>query len=435
MKKVLIIAYAFPPIGGVGVLRMVKFAKYLPDFGWQPIVLTVDQGVDFVHDESLAEALPAGVQVYRARSWEPLNVTRAKRTADRLGSPSAVGGGQERLKTLLKSLYFAMRVPDDKVGWLPFAIRRGKQIFAEHTIDLIFATAPPYTNLLVGRALKQYSGKPLVVDYRDEWSTIRYRDTPSNGLTRRINHHLEGRVLTSADAVVTAAHPIVDRLQRAGLLPAGKPMHTIMNGFDTEDYAAIPALDKREKFTIVYTGSFYGERQTPRYFLQALAALLQAKPALRTHIQVYFVGSIYANHTRFIEELKLEDVVQLCGILPHQEAIRYQLAADLLLLVVGKGAGSEVVLTGKIFEYLGAGKPILGLLPLEGPAAALIRQTATGVVVDAEDVDGAQQALDCFYRDWSQGRLLYQPNQSVVNQYSRQMLTAKLVNVFDSFVK
>lgn len=439
MKRVLIIAYAFPPIGGVGVLRVVKFVKYLPQFGWEPIILTVDRGADFVYDESLSETLPTALQVYRARSWEPLDVTKAKRAADRLSAPSSPAGGRNRLKNSLKALYFALRVPDDKLGWLPFAIQAGKQILQEQPIDLIFATAPPYTNLLVGRALKKTSGKPLVVDYRDEWSTMQYRDTPSNVFTRWVNRRLERSVLTSTDALVTAAQPISEHLRTAELLPPALYQRTIMNGFDPEDYRreqgdeTDPVARTNKKFTIVYTGSFYGERQTPYYFLQALAQLLQAQPAIRARLQVIFVGSIYPNHTRFISELGLSDLVQVCGILPHQQAIKHQLAADVLLLVVGKGAGSEVVLTGKVFEYLGAGRPILALVPPAGPAAQLIRETATGVVVDPEDIPNIQQALTQLYSAWAAGQTTYQPNASLIAQYSRPTLTGNLAAVFERF--
>lgn len=430
MKKVLIVAYAFPPIGGVGVLRVVKFVKYLPAFGWEPVILTVDQGADFVYDESLRDDLPAATQVHRARSWEPFSVTRAKRTADRL-STSSQNGARGRVKQLLKSLYFTLRVPDDKLGWLPFATKLGKQVMQQQAIDLIFATAPPYTNLLVGRALKKASGKPLVADYRDEWTGMRYRDTPSNFFNRFANGRLERSVLKLTDGIITAAQPIADNLRKSGLLTAQTLQTTIMNGFDPDDYVGYKSDAKNAKFTIVYTGSFYGERQTPKYFLQALAQLFQEQPALRAHFQVYFVGSIYASHTRFIDELGLGDVVQVCGVLPHQQAVQYQVTADALLLVVGKGAGSDVVLTGKIFEYLGAGRPILGLVPLDGPAADLIRRSATGVTIDPEDVAGIRAAIAKLYADWAGSHAYYQPNMDVVNQYNRRVLTQQLVTVFE----
>ncbi|MEZ4734443.1 MAG: glycosyltransferase [Caldilineaceae bacterium] len=454
MKKVLIVAYMFPPIGGIGVVRPVQFAKYLPDFGWEPVILTVAQTDEYMVDASLLQELPATLQIHRAHSWEPLNAARIKRAASRIeatptapshpakrngaSAPASLEGQptlRRRMQRLLKTLYFALRIPDDKLGWYPFAVRLGKQILCEQPIDLIFATAPPYTNLLVGKALKQASGKPLVLDYRDEWTTMRYRDFPTTPVTQAINRRLERNTITSADAVVTAIAPFADNLRTAGLLTETTPLVNLMNGFDPAHYRRSTAPTPNPRFTIVYTGTFYGERQTPAYFLQGLHDLLARRPALRTRIDVRFIGTIFERHAQRIEELGLADVVHCCGVVPHGQAVAAQMNADLLLLVVGKGAGSGVVLTGKVFEYLGAGRPILALAPLDGPAAALIRESQTGTVVDAEDVPTISRTLEQLYDQWAEGKLVYAPNEAVVAQYNRRTQTGELAALFDQLWK
>jgi glycosyltransferase involved in cell wall biosynthesis len=432
MKNVLIIAHAFPPIGGIAVQRVLKFTKYLPAYGWQPLILTVAHSPSFMLDHSLTQELPANLPIYRARSWEPLNAAQVKQTAEKL----TTGGGaarqlQQRLFRLLRPLYFALRIPDDKIGWYPFAVKLGRQVMQQANIDLIFATAPPYTNLLVGKALKRTSCKPLVVDYRDEWSTIRYQDYPTNALTSFLNRRLETGVLAAADHLVTANPGFVENLRRAKLLPATTAQSMVMNGFDPADYQLAALPPKSPRFSVVYTGTLYGERRTPKYFLQALAQLLQAKPDLRSQVRACFVGTIYDKHASLVQEYGLGDVVALMGMAPHQVAVQQQLLADVLLLIVGNGVGSEVVLTGKVFEYFGARRPILALAPLDGPAAQLIGETNTGWVVDSEDVSSICRKLDQLYTDWSAQRLHYAPNTDLVQRYDRRTLTRQLAQLFD----
>lgn len=431
MKNVLLVAYTFPPLGGIGAIRTLQFAKYLPHFGWRPIILTVEQGNTFVRDESLGASVVADLPVYRARTVEPLSVSRLKQAADRVQS-TARGGWSTRLRQPLKRLYFSLAVPDEKIGWLPFATRKGLEIIERERIDAIFATMLPYTNLLVGRALKRRTGLPFIADYRDEWSTNLYRDMQINPLSRQLHVRLERSVLNQVDALVAATAPIVPRLAEAGLLPATTPRAVIHNGFDVENYRSTEPLDLGQQLSIVYTGSFYGTRRTPEFFLRALAAMLDERPDARARLRVYIVGTIVERHAQFIRDLALSDVVERVGNVPHDEAVRYQLGADVLLLVIGKGAGSHVVLTGKVFEYLGARRPILALVPTDGPAAALVERTRTGVVVDPEDVDGIRRALHALYDQWAAGGISYVPDEDEVDVYSRRRLTQKLAALLDS---
>ncbi|MFN8490929.1 MAG: glycosyltransferase [Caldilineaceae bacterium] len=434
MRKVLVIAHAFPPIGGIGVQRILKFTKYLPQFGWQPVILTVKHSDSFIRDESLTEELPKTTLVYRTRSWEPFNATRVKQATERIGGAASANAGKSlksQAVAVLRPLYFALRIPDDKVGWWPFATRMGRKLMADEAIDLIFATAPPYTNFLVAQALKRATGKPMVIDYRDEWSSMRYQDYPTNPVTDFLNRRLERSVLQSANTVITATPGIGANLKQANLLAPTTALKNIFNGFDPDDYQVEAPLPKEDRLTFVYTGTLYGERRTPKYFVQALAKLFQAKPELRTKIRVHLVGTIYEKHAQLIPEYGVEDVVHLAGVVSHQQAIAYQLAADVLLLIVGNGPGSEAVLTGKLFEYFGAGRPILALAPLDGPAAKLIQETATGEILDSEDVDGICRTVDQLYQAWVAGKLCYQPNQALLDQFSRPALTAQLAQLFD----
>lgn len=435
MRKVLMIAHAFPPIGGIGALRTVKLAKYLPAFGWQPVILTVAHSDSFMQDASLLAELPPELPIYRARSWEPINAARVKQTTERLVSSGLQRRSSFKQKLLagLKPLYFALRIPDDKVGWLPFAVQRGKQILREIAPDVIWATAPPYTALLIGAALKRASGKPFVADYRDEWSSMQYQDYPTNPLTTFLNVQLERRTLRQCDYLVTANPGMAANLRRARLLSNDIPQSEILNGFDEVDYVIDGSLARDERFTIVYTGTLYGERRSPKYFLQGVARWLSAVPAARKQLRICFVGTHSEQHRQLVEELNLNHVVEFVGMTPHKEAIQYQLLADLLLLIVGNGPGSQVVMTGKLFEYLGARRPILALAPLDGPAAALIAQTNTGRSIDSEDIAGIAHALGEIWDAWQEKRFVYRANTQLVNQYSRRSAAQQLADILNKF--
>lgn len=446
MKNVLIIAYAFPPIGGVGAIRIVKFAKYLAEFGWRPVILTVNDSNEFVIDDMLQDELANDLSVYRTRIWEPLNVAQLKKSSSRLSvSPSANesdigrtsrlrGAARSYLKSALRHLYFALRIPDDKIGWWPFAVRKGLDIIGKENVDLIFATTPPYTALLIGQALKRKSGIPFVVDYRDEWSTNQYRDYPSNPVTRTINRWLEKRVLQSADAIVGLSDPLLRNLENEDLLPQAVARLRLPNGYDSADYE-IANTDRtstpNELFTLTYTGSFYGERQSPKYFLAALAQLLERQPELRTKITVRFVGSIYPEHERLIAQNGVNDIVQVVGVVSHEQATIEQQSADLLLLIIGNGSGENSVLTGKIFEYLGAGCPILALVPEEGAAAEVIKATSTGYVVGPSNIVAIQEQIEQAFDKWQSRTNTFHPNFDMVQQYERKVQTKKLATFFN----
>ncbi len=222
-------------------------------------------------------------------------------------------------------------------------------------------------------------------------------------------------------------------MRTADLLPTQTPVDFIPNGYDPTDFEGVDAGSLRppDKFLIVYTGSFYGERQTPEYFLRGLRDFLAHNADRRSGVEVRIVGSIFDRHSRLIDELDLGDVVKILGTVSHDFAVRHQLAADLLLLVIGKGPGSDMVLTGKVFEYIGARRPILALVPPHGAAAQLIRDTRTGTVVDPLDVGGISQTLAVLYDAWAAERIAFEPDENKIRQYDRRMLTGNLAETFE----
>jgi len=409
MKKVLVIAYHYPPLGGGGVFRTLKFTKYLPRFGFKPYVLTVKNAMYPTRDPTLLEDIPPEVRTIRTFSLE---------------------------RKLFLLPFYALRttpkwifIPDINVGWLPFAVRRGEKIIKKENIDVIYATAPIYTSLLIGCLLKRKTGKPLVIDFRDPWTQNVFTKYPTR-LHKKIEEKLEKYVLRTADHIIANTESM--RLKLIEKYPFIKGKCTsITNGFDLEDFKGLTRSTQREKFTITYTGYLYGLR-TGKYFLIALKELVKEKKEMEGKIQVLFAGPPSKQVADLVNELELQNVVRLLGYVSHQETLKLMVNADALLLIIApEEACNEktgpLMIPGKVFEYLGAKRSILALIP-QGVAADLIRSTKAGIIIPPKDVNSIKQAIFKLFQDWERGGL--GTIQSDVSEYDRKVLTEKLANVF-----
>jgi glycosyltransferase involved in cell wall biosynthesis len=408
MNKVLLIAYHFPPLGGGGVFRTLKFTKYLPEFGYQPHVLTVKNPMYRIKDPTLIREIPPSAKVYRTFSFEHI-ILRAPRL----------------LGINLKWFY----VPDENIGWLPSAVRQGEKIIRKANIDIVYATAPIFTSFLIGFLLKRKTGKPLVVDYRDPWTQNVFIEYPSK-LHKRIEDKLEKFVLETADHVIVTSDPMKHHLVEKYPFTKGK-IDTITNGFDPEDFKNLTVKKDKEKFVIAYTGSLYGRRTGEKVFM-AFRDLIKANPELVTKIQVLITGLISKQDAFSIEKFGLKNVIKLLGYRSHKESLSLMANADILLLMMSleevcNARSGTLTIPGKVFEYLGMKRPILAIVP-PGPAANIIRSTKTGVVVSPQDTGVIAQTILKLFQDWKNGTL--EVLESDISKYDRRALTQKLVNVF-----
>jgi glycosyltransferase involved in cell wall biosynthesis len=408
MSKVLLIAYHFPPLSGGGVFRTLKFTKYLPEFGYQPYVLTVKNSMNRTKDPTLTIEIPPEAKIYRTFSCEH-RIIRAPR----------------RLGVNLK--WFC--IPDENVGWLPFAVRQGEKIIKKENIDILYATAPIFTSFLIGFLLKKKNGKPLVLDYRDPWTQNAFIKYPTE-LHRKIEEKMETLALATADQVIVTAEPMKRRLFEKYPFVKGK-VNTITNGFDSEDFKNLTAKRDKEKFTITYTGNLYGLR-TGKQFFTALKELFEEKPELQTKIQVLFAGLPGRKAASLVKEFGLQNVVKLLGYQSYKETLRLMVNADVLLLIMSSDEVTDektgpLTIPLKLFEYLGAKRPILAIAPL-GKATDIINSTKTGVVVSPQNTAVIAQAIFKLFQDWKSGTLKVEEGD--ISEYERKKLTYKLANVF-----
>jgi glycosyltransferase involved in cell wall biosynthesis len=413
-RRLLVVAYYFPPMGLSGVQRIARFVKYLPEFGWRPEVLTVDPAGYFAYDASLLDELTArGIPIHRTGSLDPTRLFGRRRVVRLPDEPT-----RRRFSAWSHWLF----VPDNKIGWMPAALRRGRQLLEVTAFDAILATAPPYTSTLIGRRLAAAT-VPLVLDFRDDWLGNPRHIYPTL-LHRRLHGRLERRALQAATRVITINERIRDAMwsRHRDAVPPDSFV-VLPQGYDAEDFAG-PAPSRSEgRCLFVYSGVFY-DRQSPDTFLKALARVVARHPAWRERVCARFVGLLPAYVTGLARSLGIEDIIEATGYLPHSEVILHLRAADVLWLTVGPGPGQEQISTSKLYEYFGTDRPILGLVP-DGAARDALLADGASLVVPPDEVGAVADAIERLVRLHGEGALP-QPPPASRSRYDRRRLTAEL---------
>ena len=428
MRRVLVFAYYFPPMGLSGVQRTVKFLKHLPRFGWQPTVVTCRPGGYFAYDDRLLEEVEsARIAVHRTASWDPTQL---------FGGRTVVEFPQERTRRIWSRLSQWIFVPDNKLGWRRSAGKEALHILRRQPFDAVFSSAPPYTSHLAAADAATRTGLPLVLDFRDDWVGNPRHIYPTF-LHRSLSMHLERRALRAATHVVTINEVMQRNLAKRhpDVLTPGKAT-VISQGYDPTDFdvqPCIPGIVQDPRImTLVYSGMFY-DAQSPDPLLQGLAHLFARRPPLKGRIRAVFVGMLPASSLALAVELGLSDTVHHVGYLPHPEAVSCLLAADVLWMIIGRGRGCERISTGKLYEYFGTGKPILGLVP-PGPDREALERYGAAEIVEPDAVPDIGAAIERFYDQWMEDRLPRPPS-AFVDRFDRKHLTGKLARVFEEAVQ
>jgi len=426
MKKVLIISYYFPPIGGVGSIRIVKFVKYLSNFGWQPIVLTVDSKDDYYIDGSLLEEIP-DVKIYRTKLL-PFIHDIFKRKKEVLKEKKEV---IKEPKGIRKFLGEHLYIPDNKIRWYPYAVKKGIEIIKNENIDIIFTSGAPFSVHLIGLKLKKITKKPWVVDFRDPWIGHPYLDYPSF-ISKWIQIKLEKNVIKRADKVISATQPITENfIKRYNKLPKEKFI-TITNGYDKDDFKGITIqknINKKE-IIITYLGSIYNAHPI-KDFLLALKKCQEEDANLSSKLKIRIVGLVDDVNKNYINEIGLNALIEIIPWQPHKESLKYLFEGDVLLLLLAYGKGSDMFYTGKIFEYLMAKKPILALIP-EGILSNLIKELNVGFVISPEDVNIIYRFIIDLINNKINLNINF--NEDRIKQFERKELTKKLADIFQEIV-
>ncbi len=415
MKKVLIIANQFPPMGGSGVQRSVKFVKNLRYFDYEPVVFTRQEGNMPVKDTTLLKDIPEGVRIYRTKPYE---------------APELKGIMRIPGKVLGK-----LTIPDSAYFWYKASRKKAEKVIKDEGISIIYTTSAPYSDHLLGLWLKKrMPSLKWVVDFRDEWTNNPYTlDSPYNPVRTSIEKKMENKVVTTADLLIANSSVMRDNfINNNGI--SGKNFYVIPNGYDKEDFEGLDLTPPTNSvFTLVYTGALYGRRK-PDVFFSALSELIKEGKIDKNKIKVQLIGNYHKDKLQLqIDSFGLKDVIEIVGYVPHDECIKRQLSADCLLLIEGGGRGANAFYTGKVFEYMNTGRPVLSLLP-EGVAKELVVKSGIGLVSETSDKEGAKLNLLKYYNDWKNGSLAFEGKREVIDNYERRVLTGKLAEIFSTKV-
>lgn len=421
MKKVLVISYYFPPAGGPGVQRWLKFVKYLRDEGYEP-VLYVPQGAAYpVTDESLAAEIPPGLTIHRGHIIEPSSVFSSgkKISAGFIDASSGKKGWKSRLMTWVRANVF---IPDARMLWIRPSVRRLKKILREEGIDTLISTGPPHSTHLIALGLKRADPHlQWIADFRDPWTKIDYfHHLPLTRWARRRHFRLESEVLAQADQVIVVT-PSMARDYRPRV--RGR-LHVITNGYDTEDLPdSPPPLD--EKFTLCHVGSLNADRN-PYELWEVLARLRAQNPAFRNDLRICLTGNVSPAVFETLRKNGLDDCVQHIPYAPHAQVVRSQHAARVLLMLMNRTPDGALYMAGKLFEYLAAARPILLVGFAHSDAADILRECQAGYALDFSDRKGLEEALRTLYREYRLGQDTGRKVSPQSEKYTRRALTARL---------
>jgi glycosyltransferase involved in cell wall biosynthesis len=419
MKRVLIIAYYWPPSAGSGVQRWLKFVKYLKEYGWEPIVYT-PLNPDFdLKDERLMAEIPEGIEILKQPIQEPFTwyATLVGKKADAQVNPVMKGESTVNWKSRLALWIRAnLFIPDSRMLWIRPSIRFLSKYLKENPVDAMVTTGPPHSMHLIGLGLKKKMRKlPWLADFRDPWTKIDfYHELPLEGWADRRHKRLERTVL-------------VGKQMQEDLFKEGfSHVEVITNGFDPADIDLKQPIVPDKKFTILHIGMLGKARSHP-IFWKGLHELRQENPDLAKDLEVHLYGVTDPIVQDQISGLGDTSWVHFLPYVSHEKVIQIQRQARVLLLSVNNVPSAKGIITGKIFEYLAIGRPILCIGPPDGDAAFIVREAGAGPVVGFEDLHGLKAAVMQLYTNWRTGSDL--ENQGSFNKYSRKELCGDIAKI------
>ncbi len=426
MKKVLIITYYWPPSGGAGVQRWLKFSKYLPEYGWEPVILTVDEKLASYAqlDTTLQNEVSPQLQVVRTKTFEPYNLY--KKISAKKEIPYGGFTNEKKISLTERFSRFVrgnLFIPDPRRGWKNYAVKSALQIIDEQNIDLIITTGPPHSVHLIGLALKRRRPVKWIADFRDPWTDIYYYNSLYHSdLAKRIDRSLESKVINRCDHLITVSHALKELLNRKVADRKTDKISVITNGFDTTDFQNVQPV-MAHKFTIAYTGTI-SKSYRIEGFIEALSLLPNE---VKEQLLIRFVGNLPDEIIDLFHRHNLSSQLEQIGYVPHQQAINYMAGASLLLMAIPDVPDNKVIITGKFFEYLAAKRPILVIGPKGGDVDLILQQTKAGALLDYDDIRGIQQQLLNHFDSFSKEKLeIYS---SEIDPFSRKNLTGNLVSI------
>lgn len=423
MKKALIICYYWPPAGGPGVQRWLKFVKYLRDFEIEPVVYVPQNPHYPIQDESLLAEIPEGIEVNKQPIFEPYGLASvfSKKSTEQLSS--GIIKAEEKQSVLQKLMLFIrgnLFIPDARKFWIKPSVRFLEQYLKNNPVDCIITTGPPHSLHLIGLRLKSKTGLPWLADFRDPWTQIGYQKKLK--LTRaaqKKHRQLEAKVLTGADHLLVTSYA-TQKLFEAQTL---KPVSCITNGFDEEQ---MPQVHLDKSFNLSHIGSLLEDRN-PKVLWEILRELKAELSEFGSDLRINLAGKISASVVDSIKAEGLEENLELHGYISHQEALQMQRSSQILILIEIDSAETQLIIPGKLFEYLAARRPVLAIGPAESDVKKLLKDTNAGLYFEYAQKAQLKETLIAWYKAYKQEGI---PSVDAdLKAFTRRQLTAELAAI------
>lgn len=422
-RKVLIITYYWPPSGGAGVQRWLKFVKYLRNFGWEPVVYTPENPEYPAIDNSLLKDIPQGIEIVRTPIWEPYSFYKklvgAKKT-ERINagflSEKKRPGLAERFSIWLRGNFF---IPDARKFWIKPSIKFLVKYLKQHPVDAIVSTGPPHSMHMIALGVKKRTGLPWLADFRDPWTNIDfYHELMLSSWADRKHHKQEMSVLKKADEVV-----VISNSMKTDFLKLLKRDYSVItNGYDQDDIAGVDArID--ERFSVAHIGTMVKTRN-PLLLWEVLSEEVLKDTDFANDLEIKLVGSVDYSVTESIEAAGLGNYVNKISYVPHNEVVKIQQQSQVLLLLINDTPNAKVILPGKFFEYMAARRPILCIGPRDGDAAEVILETNAGYVSEKDDKESIRKAINELYSRFRTGKNIV--DSKGIARFSRESLTGRM---------
>lgn len=432
MKKVLFISYYWPPSGGSGVQRSLKFVKYLPHFGWEPIVYTPLNGEIPEIDNSLLNEVPSSLLVIKRPIFEPYSFYKlfvGKSQKEKVNPNFFTQKNEswkDKLAIWIRSNFF---IPDARMFWINPSIKYLTKYVKENRIDAIITTGPPHSMHLIARGVKTNTGIPWLADFRDPWTNIDfYKELSLTRWADNLHHKLELEVLKNADKVVMAGYTWAEELALIGK----REVIPLLNGFDPEDFLNTSEAILDEKFSIVHLGMF-SKGRNHEVLWKALREICDAYPDFANDLSFRLYGKYDESAIEYMKKYGLEDQTVFNTYIPHKEIVKIQASSQVLYLSINNTPNVKGIMTGKIFEYLIVKRPVLCIGPEDGDAAKIILDSKAGLVSGFNDLEKLKSNILQLYNNYKLG-VPFEGGIDIL-KYSRQAITKHLATLLDEITR
>ncbi len=433
MKRVLVITYYWPPSGGAGVQRWLKFVKYLRDFGWEPLVYTPLNPEMPVVDKSLEKDVPEGITVIKRKIWEPYSVYKilSGKKNERINAAFLNESGRKsRLNKFFVWLRGNFFIPDARCFWIKPSVNFLSKYLNQHSVQVIISTGPPHSMHLIAQGVKLKNPEiKWLADFRDPWTNIDFYDELMlSKIADKKHRRLERSVLKNCDSVVSVGNTLKKELALLSEGEDDRKFHVITNGFDEEDISR-GNIEDDEKFTITHIGTLVKTRN-PLVLWKVLKELIINNKRFAEQLEIKLVGNVDSEVIESIKQAGLTAYLKKISHVPHTEVTKMQKQSRVNLLLVNNTPNAKGILTGKFFEYLGAGKPILAIGPPDGDLADILKETKAGLISDFNDAETLKKnILNLFSGN------IPKPDEYRIKDYSRKNLTKKLASILNNLVE